>query len=76
MNSMPCYCPAYPFPHRPGGGKCQATGEVQCPNCCVVLDDEQVRWVLWARETRYCPAEYIPVFRERCGHCGAQGVAI
>lgn len=70
----PCYCSAYPFPHRPGGGKCKATGEAHCPNCAVVLDDDQVAWALWARETRYCPAEYVPVVRESCGHCGTEGV--
>lgn len=25
---------------------------------------------------RYCPAEYVPVLREPCGHCGAQGVVL
>ena len=22
MRTIPCTCSAYPFPHRPGGGKC------------------------------------------------------
>ena len=32
---MNCNCPAYPFPHRPGGGKCQAPkeGQLVCEDC-------------------------------------------
>ena len=71
---VPCYCPAYPFPHRPGGGKCQATGEVWCPNCLVVLDDDQTSAVQTAPATRYMPAEYVVVVREPCGHCGTVGL--
>jgi hypothetical protein len=72
----PCYCSAYPFPHRPGGGRCEATGEVVCPNCDVVLDDDQVVWVLWAMATRYLPAEYAPALRWPCGKCGVVGVVV
>jgi len=25
VEPRPCRCPAYPFPHRPGGGRCQST---------------------------------------------------
>ena len=27
----PCWCLAYPFPHRPGGGKCPAGSTVEGP---------------------------------------------
>jgi len=72
----PCYCPAYPFPHRPGGGKCQATGEAWCPSCLVVLDDDQVGAAQASPATRYTPAEYVAIVREPCGHCGVVGVAV
>jgi hypothetical protein len=75
-RGCPCYCPAYAFPHRPGGGKCRATGEVECPNCLAILDDGQVTWALWAAATYYYPAEYVPVLREPCGKCGAVGMVV
>lgn len=31
MTTKPCYCPAYNFPHRFGGGKC--VGEESIPKC-------------------------------------------
>lgn len=32
---MNCKCPAYPFPHRPSGGECQAPkdGQLVCKDC-------------------------------------------
>ena len=32
---MNCNCTAYPFPHRPGGGKCQASKDahLMCEDC-------------------------------------------
>lgn len=75
-DDAPCYCAAYPFPHRPGGGKCRATGQVQCPSCSAVLDDDQLAWALWAAETVYYPAEYVPVLLRRCGRCGALGAVV
>ena len=76
MNTgyVPCYCPAYPFPHRPGGGKCRATGDAECPSCLVVLDDDQTGAVQTAPATRYMPDEYAVLVREPCGRCGAVGV--
>ena len=76
IGYIPCYCSAYPFPHRPGGGKCKATGDVKCPNCMVVLDDDQVGAVQTAQATHYMPAEYAAVLREPCGHCGAVGMTM
>lgn len=29
----PCYCKAYPFPHRPGSGGCLGPGDVVCSQC-------------------------------------------
>jgi hypothetical protein len=71
---IPCYCSAYDFPHRPGGGKCKATGDTTCPNCGCVLADGQVTTALWAAETRFYPAEYVAVLLERCACCDAVGV--
>ena len=72
----PCYCPAYPFPHRPGGGVCRASGETRCPSCGAVLDDRQVTHVLGRAQTYYYPAEYDPVLLEECGRCGAVGLVL
>ena len=32
-NTEVCYCGAYKFPHRAGGGKCQGPGELLCSSC-------------------------------------------
>jgi hypothetical protein len=73
---IPCYCYAYDFPHRPGGGKCKASGKTTCPNCDCVLADDQVTSALWAPATRLYPAEYVGVVKERCARCGAVGAVV
>ena len=73
-DNGPCYCCAYDFPHRPGGGKCKSSGETTCPSCGCVLANGQVTTALWAAETRFYPAEYVGVLLERCARCGAVGM--
>ena len=31
-----CYCSAYPFPHRAGGGRCLGPGDYLCSSCGAV----------------------------------------
>ena len=41
-NRPPCACKAYPYPHRPGGGKCQwpdLTDETNKPDELEIFDD-------------------------------------
>lgn len=33
-NQITCRCPAYPFPHREGSGKCEHKGNVPCCTAC------------------------------------------
>jgi len=69
----PCHCSAYEFPHRLGGGACQADGRVRCPNCQACLGDDQVKWVEVEPATRLLPPEYDPVVSPPCGCCGVEG---
>ena len=54
-----CKCPAYPFPHRMGGGKCGL--DCQHPEVEIVYH-------LSVRQTLEMPAEYIGV--SICLQCG------
>lgn len=54
MPARQCYCQAYPFPHRLGGGNCTLWGVVEevfrvglCPRTCQHL-------VIDAAAGRYC----------------------
>ena len=66
-----CYCPAYPGPHEPGVDDCKATGNVTCPACAVVLDDNDVYYRLHASATYYEPEESTILLLQPCGNCGA-----
>lgn len=35
-----CHCTAYPFPHRPGSGKCLGPGDALCAACGAVASGE------------------------------------
>jgi len=69
---MICYCEVYPYPHRLGGGYCEASGVTTCPNCGAVLGDEQVHWRKVAPQTRHAPAEYDYQIDPPCSRCGAE----
>jgi len=45
MKPKPCYCDAYPFPHRKDGGKCNSTEDEQ--------EDRDIRpwWQIMEDET-------------------------
>ena len=50
-NTKTCYCLAYPFPHREGGGKCSV------PDYCHVCDDTEGQCFHECKlaETKECP---------------------
>lgn len=45
-----CYCSAYKFPHRAGGGKCQGPGELLCSACGEVAEGTSVDFGIGAYE--------------------------
>lgn len=45
-----CYCGAYKFPHRAGGGKCQGPGELLCSACGEVAEGTSVDFGIGAYE--------------------------
>ena len=56
MKKNPCNCPAYPFPHRQGGGKCNLPSTCDFMSDLMCLDWEEgeceyvddcplVRWI-------------------------------
>ena len=50
-----CYCKAYPFPHRAGGGKCSGPGEYICEYCGQVADGAFVDLGIGPYECRGTP---------------------
>ena len=48
-NQITCRCPAYPFPHRQGSGKCTM------PNYCAALHDDDWESCGYCRMDDRCP---------------------
>lgn len=48
--TMTCYCSAYAFPHRAGGGKCRGPGELLCSACDEVAEGTFVDFGIGAYE--------------------------
>jgi len=69
-----CNCPAYPFPHREGGGACGGEDATYCEDCgeqCDVIKvDEGIGWTeAWG--VRSCHHDYQWV--SDCCHAGIKG---
>ena len=71
-EQVTCWCTAYDFPHRHGGGKCDADPDAKCPSCGAIVGDEVLGYHLLPSADYYQPPEWEVTIHD-CPCCHATG---